>query len=64
MKHFWKSALSCAMALLMLLQAYPGGVALAANKTDKAFNPAEQIPLTVPERFQDGGNWFFIPESG
>ena len=63
MKHFWKSALSCALALLMLLQVCPGGVVFAANRADKAFNPAEQIPLTVPERFQDGGNWFFIPES-
>ena len=63
MKHFWKRALSCALALLMLLQVCPGGVVFAANRADKAFNPAEQIPLTVPERFQDGGNWFFIPES-
>ena len=62
MRHFWKSALSFVLAFLMLFGMYPEGVVQAANEVDKALNPAEQIPLTVPERFQDGGNWFFIPE--
>ena len=64
MKQFWKSALACGIALLMLFQMSPGGVVLAAQEAAESFNPLEQISLTVPERFRDGGNWFFIPEQG
>lgn len=62
MKHFTTKALSWALALLMLIQVCP--IAVFAENEAEAFNPAEQMTLTVPERFQDGGSWFFIPEQG
>ena len=62
MKHFTTKALSWALALLMLIQVCP--IAVFAENEAEAFNPAEQMTLTVPERFRDGGSWFFIPEQG
>ena len=64
MKRFVKRTLSALLAFLMLFQASQGGVALAAEENNRTLDPAEQIQLTVPERFQDGGNWFFIPQQG
>ena len=54
-------ALSLLLAFLMFFGAGEAGFAHAAEEIDKAVNPAEHIELTVPERFEDGGNWFFIP---
>ena len=54
MKHVWKSALSCVLAFLMLFGMCQEGIVLAVDDLDKALNPAERIPLTVPEQFQDG----------
>ena len=64
MKRFMKSAMAGLLALLMLIQTADSGIAYAVGELEKALNPAEQIELTVPERFQDGNNWFFIPEQG
>ena len=64
MKRFLRCSLSVFLAFLMLIQVCQEGIVLAADEVDKALNPAERIELTVPEQFQDGGNWFFIPEQG
>ena len=64
MKRFFKNTISLMLALLMLIQAGEAGIAFAVEEADKAINPAEHIELTVPEKFRDGGNWFFIPKSG
>ena len=64
MKKFFRNAIAMVLALLMLIQAGEYGIAWAVEEVDKAVNPAEHIEITVPERFKDGENWFFIPESG
>ena len=56
MKRLFKRAAAMLLALMMLLQLSETGLVAVAE----ALNPAEQIELTVPERFQDGNNWFFI----
>ena len=64
MKHFLKNSLAVLLAILMLFEAGQAGIVSAAEEIDKAINPAEHIELTVPDRFQDGESWFFIPETG
>ena len=63
MKKFFRNAIAMVLALLMLIQAGEYGIAWAVEEVDKAVNPAEHIEITVPERFKDGDNWFFVPES-
>ena len=64
MKKIGKMLLSFLLAFIMLFETGEAGIAYAADEIDKAINPAERIALTVPERFADGGNWFFVPEAG
>ena len=62
MRKFLKSTLAMLLAVLMLVEMGEPVLAAAADELDKALNPAEQLELTVPERLQDGENWFFFPE--
>ncbi len=64
MKRILKSSVAFLLALLMVFQAGEAVLAYTAEEVDKKLNPTDYIELTVPEKFQDGGNWFFIPESG
>ena len=63
MKRITKSILALLLALLMLFEVGELGIAYALDGIDRAVNPAKNIELTVPERFGDGNNWFFIPEA-
>ena len=38
------------------------GIAYAADEIGKTINPTRDIVLNVPEKYQDGGNWFFIAQ--
>jgi len=62
MKHILNKSLALLLALLMVFDVCQSGIAFAVEEADKAVNPTKYIELTVPERLQDGGNWFFIPE--
>ena len=63
MKKLLKRAVSVMLALVFLLQMGDFCIAYAVGELDRALNPTAQIELTVPARFQDGGNWFFIPQT-
>ena len=63
MKHYLQKTLALLLAFLMLFEVGEMGIAFAVEDIDRAVNPAKYIELTVPEKFQDGGNWFFIPEA-
>ena len=64
MTKFKRSAVALLLAVLMLFETGEAAIAFAAEEVDRALNPAEHLELTVPERFQDGRNWFFFPEPG
>ena len=64
MKRFLKNAIALTLALSLLIGSGGNSLAAVADEIDRTLNPAERIELTVPERFQDGGNWFFFPETG
>ena len=64
MKRILRNSFAFLLALLMVFQCGEGALAYAAEEIDKRINPAEYIELSVPEKFRDGENWFFIPESG
>ena len=62
MKRIFKSTMALVLTLLMLMQVGELSLSYAADAIDRVINPADHIELTVPERFRDGENWFFIPE--
>ena len=64
MKRIVQNSIAFLLALFMLIQLGEAPIAWAAEEVDKKINPAEQSELTVPEKFQDGGNCLFIPETG
>ena len=64
MKRILRNTFAFLLALLMVFQCGEGALAYTAEEIDKRINPAEYIELSVPEKFRDGENWFFIPESG
>ena len=63
MRTMLKKSVALLMVLLLMLQVSEASIAYAVDEVDKKFNPTDHIDLTVPERFQDGGSWFFIPEA-
>ena len=63
MKQFMKRTLGFLIAFIMMFQAGDKCIAYAAEKIGNAIDPTRDIVLTVPDKYQDGGNWFFIAQS-
>ena len=60
MKRIAKYTLSLLLTFIMLFQFSEISIVSGAQEIDKAVNPVKYVDFTVPERFRDGGSWFFI----
>jgi len=52
------------IAGLMTFEVCNTCIAYAANEIADKIDPTRNIVLDVPEKYQDGGNWFFIAQPG
>ncbi|MBQ6530875.1 MAG: hypothetical protein IJI39_08150, partial [Clostridia bacterium] len=62
MKRFMKKTIVMLTAGIMMLETCNTCIAYAADVIAQKIDPTRDIALKVPEKYQDGGNWFFIAE--
>ena len=62
MKRFMKKAIGLFVAFLMVFYTCDTCIAYAANEIGDAIDPTRNFVLDVPEKYRDGGNWFFIAQ--
>ncbi|MBQ9600307.1 MAG: hypothetical protein IJR33_10970, partial [Clostridia bacterium] len=63
MKRFMKKTIVMLTAGVMMLETCNTCIAYAADVIAQKIDPTRDIALKVPEKYKDGGNWFFIAES-
>ncbi|MBR3525247.1 MAG: hypothetical protein IKO11_05320, partial [Lachnospiraceae bacterium] len=63
MKRHCRRSIAVLLAVFMLTQLCQYTIVWAAEEIVRKIDPTEEITLAVPDKFRDGGNWFFIPES-
>ncbi|MBO4897862.1 MAG: S-layer homology domain-containing protein [Clostridia bacterium] len=62
MKRFMKKFIGFLVAFIMTFEVGDVLIAQAAYAMNDAINPTWDSTLVVPEKYRDGGNWFFIAQ--
>ncbi len=62
MKRSVKKTIVMLIAGLMMFETCDTCIAYAADEIGKVIDPTRDIVLEVPEKYQDGGNWFFVAQ--